>query len=71
MATGGGAGRQYKWFVYDGSSWIVAAPWSLQETFSWTPTAPNRRYRVAVWVRTTGSTRDYFEASADAEFAID
>ena len=70
LATGGGTGRQFKWFIYDGTSWTVASPWSLQATFSWTPSTPNERYRIAVWVRTTGNTRDYFEASADAGFPI-
>ena len=69
-ATGGGTGRQFKWFVYDGSSWTVASSWSRQSTFLWLPETPNPRYRIAVWVRTAGSTRDYFEASADAEFPI-
>ena len=70
IVTGGETGRQFKWFVYDGSSWTVASPWSPQATFSWTPAMPNPRYRIAVWVRTTGNTRDYFEASADAGFPI-
>lgn len=69
-ATGGGTGRQFKWFVYDGSSWTTAAPWSTDDTFSWTPETPNPRYRIAVWARSAGNTRDYFEASADAGFAI-
>lgn len=69
-ATGGGAGRQYKWFVYDGSNWKTAAPWSASDTFRWTPMTPNARYRIAVWARSAASTRDYFEACAEVEFAI-
>jgi hypothetical protein len=69
-ATGGGAGRQYKWFVHDGTSWKTAAPWSARDTFVWTPLTPQPRYRIAVWARSTGSTTDYFEACAEVEFAI-
>jgi hypothetical protein len=71
IATGGGARREFKWFVYDGRRWTTAAPWSTDDTFSWTPATPNPRCRIAVWARSAGSTRDYFEASADAGFAID
>jgi cell wall-associated protease len=70
IATGGGTRPQFKWFVYDGSSWTIASPWSRQSTFSWTPAAPNQRYRIAVWARTTGNTQDDFEASADAGFPV-
>jgi len=70
-ATGGGAGLEYKWFVYDGRRWTVAMPWSTTDIFSWTPTTPNQRYRVSVWARRTGSTTDYFEASAEDCFTID
>jgi hypothetical protein len=69
-ATGGGAGRQYKWFVYDGSRWNTAGPWSTSDTLRWTPLIPNPRYRIAVWARSAGSITDYFEACAEVEFAI-
>ena len=69
-ATGGGAGRQYKWFVYDGSSWTPAAPWSTSDTLVWTPISANPRYRVAVWARSAGSVNDYFEACAEVGFAV-
>lgn len=70
-ATGGGAGLQFKWFVYDGRRWTVAVPWSTVNTFAWTPTTPNRRYRVAVWARRDGSTTDHFEACAEDQFTIE
>lgn len=70
IATGGGTGRQFKWFVYDGSSWTTAAPWSTSDTFEWIPITPNPRYRIAVWARSAANARDYFEASADAGFPI-
>ena len=70
-ATGGGAGRQFKWFVYDGRSWKSAAPWSTSDTYLWTPLTPNPRYRIAVWARSAGSLSDYFEACAEVGFAIE
>ena len=69
-ATGGGAGVQYKWFVYDGRRWTVAVPWSTVNTFAWTPPTPNQRYRVSVWARRAGSATDYFEACAEDAFTI-
>ena len=69
-ATGGGMGREYKWFVDDGSGWKIAAPWSTSDTFLWTPLTPNPRYRIAVWARSDGSTTDYFEACTEVEFAV-
>ncbi len=70
FATGGGTGRQFKWFVYDGSTWNTAAPWSTNDTFEWTPVVASPRHRIAVWARSAGNTRDYFEASAEAGFAV-
>jgi hypothetical protein len=70
FATGGGTGRQFKWFVYDGTTWRTAAPWSTNDTFEWTPLEASPRHRIAVWARSAGNTRDYFEASADAGFAV-
>jgi len=69
-ATGGGAGLEYKWFVYDGRRWTIAVPWSTVGTFSWTPQTPSPRYRVSVWARRAGSTTDYFEACAEDTFTI-
>ena len=70
-ATGGGTEREFKWFVYDGSAWTSATPWSTSDTFSWTPQTANPRYRIAVWARGAGSTSDYFEACAEVGFAIE
>ncbi len=68
--TGGASPQQYKWFVYDGANWVVASNWSIQNAFSWRPATPNARYRVAVWVRSAGSTNDYLEVSAETGFPI-
>lgn len=69
-ATGGGARRQYKWFVYDGSRWTPASKWSTNDTFRWTPLTANPRYRIAVWARSASSMSDDFEAYAEVGLAI-
>jgi hypothetical protein len=69
-ATGGGAKRQYKWFVYDGSRWTPASKWSTNDTFLWTPLTANPRYRIAVWARSASSISDDFEACAEVGLAI-
>jgi hypothetical protein len=60
-ATGGVAPYQYKWWVFDGSSWGVARNWSTSRTFSWKPTRPGNGYMVGVWIRSAGSTIDLYE----------
>ena len=69
-ATGGGAEREYKWFIHDGRRWLTAVPWSTINTFLWTALTPNPRYRIAVWARSAGATMDDFEACAEVEFAV-
>ena len=69
--AGGIAPHQYKWWVYDGANWNVVSNWSGAASYTWTPSAANPRYRVAVWVRSAGNTNDYHEASAEHGFAIE
>jgi hypothetical protein len=71
LPSGGSAPYQYKWFLYDGTNWNIASEWSGSSSFVWTPTAPNARYRVAVWARSAGNTNDYHEASTETGFAIE
>jgi hypothetical protein len=59
--TGGVAPQQYKWWVYDGANWFVTRNWATSNAWTWTPTAPNPAYRVAVWVRNGTSTADMYE----------
>ena len=62
---------EYKWWVYDGANWNVISNWSGAASYTWTPSAANSRYRVAVWVRSAGNTNDYHEASTEQGFAIE
>jgi hypothetical protein len=67
--TGGVAPHQYWWWVYDGSSWIANGSWTTSRTFTWQPATANANYRVAVWVRSAGSTGTY-ETSTERHYAI-
>ena len=57
-ASGGTAPYQYKWLLFDGSTWATTQDWSTTATFAWTPTSANSAYRVGVWVRSADRTAD-------------
>jgi hypothetical protein len=67
-ASGGVAPLQYQWWVYDGASWS-SQPWSTANTFSWRPATEGSSHRVAVWVRSAGSTGGA-DASVESWFTI-
>lgn len=67
--TAGVAPQQYKWWIFDGSSWTVARDWSQSNTFAWTPASVNPLFRLAAWVRSAGSAIDAPEAKSDLAFA--
>jgi hypothetical protein len=48
--------HQFKWWVYDGTTWIMARDWG-SASFTWTPTQAGS-YRVGVWARDASSTAD-------------
>jgi hypothetical protein len=60
-ATGGVAPYQYKWWVLNGTTWIVGQNWSSNSTFTWTPTAPGS-YTIQAWAQNSGTTTDTPEA---------
>ncbi|MEO8680888.1 MAG: hypothetical protein ABI665_17685 [Vicinamibacterales bacterium] len=68
--SGGVAPYQYKWWTFDGSSWVAVSNWTTSRTFAWTPATANANYRVAVWVRSAGNTVDDQETSTAVSFAI-
>jgi len=69
--SGGVAPHQYKWRIFDGTTWTVGAAWSTTNSFVWTPSTANANYRVEVWLRSAGSTADAAEASTAAAFPIE
>ncbi len=67
--SGGITPYQYKWFVYNGSTWS-SGTWTASNTFNWTPTVANQYYRVAVWIRSYGAILDQPEASRELWYTI-
>lgn len=68
--TGGAAPHQYKWHLHNDVQWAAISGWSASNTFSWTPTTANSKYKLAVWVRSAGKTTDAAEASTNLVFPI-
>jgi hypothetical protein len=70
-ASGGQGSYQYKWWIFDGTAWVIVQDWSAAGArFTWQPATPNDAYIVGVWVRNAATTTDYFEISAELPFAI-
>ena len=67
--TGGAAPYQYKWWVFNGSSWSVALDWNGSPAMTWRPTTSGA-YMVAVWVRNAGVTTDASQALAQSTYVI-
>jgi hypothetical protein len=70
VPAGGTGPHQYKFLVHDGVRWTAMTPWSVGNTFNWTPPTANGAYRVGVWVRSAGVSLDAAQASASMDFAI-
>ena len=68
-ATGGTAPLQYKWWVYNGTTWSNPQNWNPTNTFAWTPTLAGN-YILEVWVRSSGNTADAPEAYGDLGYVI-
>jgi hypothetical protein len=68
--TGGGAPYQYKWWLYDGSTWTIAQGWTGANTYTWTPTQPNADYRVGVWVRNATTFANVSDANLSVPYTI-
>ncbi len=69
VAAGGQAPYQFKWWVYDGTSWRVAQNWSASNTLNWRPTVAGN-YMVAVWARNNGVTVEASQAMAQVFYTI-
>ncbi|MBI3030799.1 MAG: choice-of-anchor D domain-containing protein, partial [Candidatus Rokubacteria bacterium] len=68
-ASGGTAPYQYKWWLFDGTSWNIVQTWSTSNTFTWTPTAAGN-YTIGIWIRSATNTADNYEISGTATFTI-
>jgi hypothetical protein len=69
-AAAGSGPKQFKWLLFDGAAWSVAANWGPSSTFTWTPTVPGAHYQVRVWARSGSSSADQPEALATMPFPV-
>jgi len=59
--SGGVTPYQYKWWIWNGSTWSLGRDWATGNTFTWTPTAAGSYY-IQVWARNNGATTDTADA---------
>jgi hypothetical protein len=69
-ASGGKPPYQYRWWVYDGTSWRLLRDWTTNASFTWTPTTANANYLVHIWVKNADSPITASDAKASLWFAI-
>src|SRR5262249_55869769 len=55
ITTGGTGPYSYQFWVFNGSGWTIAQPWSPLSTFTWRPPTTGT-YWLQVWVRNLGSS---------------
>jgi len=60
---------QYKWWIWNGSTWTVARNWGTGNTLTWTPWAPGS-YLFQVWVRSTGTSGEPPEAFGNLPMTV-
>ena len=68
-ATGGLAPREYRWHVYNGSSWSVGQDWSTSPTYTRTFGSAGN-YQVQVWARSSGTYTDTPETWGGVSYTI-
>jgi hypothetical protein len=68
--TGGSGSFHYKWWVFDGTTWMIVRDWSTAASFSWTPTQANANYRIGVWVRESSMNTDYSGVNLSTPFVV-
>ncbi len=61
--AGGVPQLQYKWWLFDGQTWIVMRDWSESPTYTWTASASGN-YRIGVWVRSSTNLLDQSDNDA-------
>jgi hypothetical protein len=68
--TGGVVPYQYKFSLYNGSTWTDMTAWTTTSTWTWLPTTQSNNYVIRVWLRSAGETADTPDASAQVSFQI-
>jgi hypothetical protein len=69
-ATGGAAPYQYRWWVHDGTAWLMVRDWTTSAAFIWTPSTANANYRVTVWIKDANSVTTTWDVSGTIAFPI-
>jgi hypothetical protein len=66
-ATGGTGQYQFKWWMFNGVSWVMVRDWG-SNTLTFTPTSANvnPNFRLGVWARNAGTNDD----SGSVNFSI-
>jgi hypothetical protein len=71
QSTAGASGVLYQFFRLDGSTWKLVQPWSVANTYSWTPTENDTgNHALQVWVKTPQSAAAYDAYATTSSFAI-
>jgi hypothetical protein len=65
-AAGGQPPYQYRWGLYDGTSWSFTTDWQSGNTYAWTPASANAGYRVLAHVRGSWNSGVREAASTEA-----
>ena len=69
-ASGGVTPYQYKWWLWNGTSWSLLQDWTASATFTWTPPAANPDYWIGVWARSAWAGGDDPKATRSIPFAV-
>jgi hypothetical protein len=69
-ASGGRSPYQYKWWLFNGTAWVVVRDWSSYSTYTWTPTRAGTSYYIGVWVRDSTMTGDVGTYTRSMPFTI-
>ena len=68
-AAGGTGSYQFKWWLWDGNSWLLARDWGAS-SFAWTPTTANANYRIGIWARDATTTADVSSVNLSVPYVI-
>ena len=68
-AVGGTGSYQFKWWLWDGNSWLLARDWGAS-SFTWTPTTANANYRIGIWARDATTTADVSSVNFSVPYVI-
>jgi regulation of enolase protein 1 (concanavalin A-like superfamily) len=68
-ASGAVAPYQYKWWVLDGATWIMARDWSTSASYAFSASHAGS-YRVGVWVRDAQTTADSSAVNLSIPFDV-